>query len=63
MTESCPEPEVAVFDVGGTWLRSGRLRWGAVVDVDRRPAPSQLHRPDAEPAALQDELVATLAEL
>ncbi len=63
MTESCPEPEVAVFDVGGTWLRSGRLRWGAVVDVDRRPAPSQLHRPDAEPAAQQDELVATLAEL
>jgi predicted NBD/HSP70 family sugar kinase len=63
MTASDPEPGMAVFDVGGTWLRSGRLRGDAVVDVDRRPAPSRLHRPDAEPWALRDELVATLADL
>lgn len=63
MTESDPEPEMAVFDVGGTWLRSGWWRAGVVVDVERRAAPSRLHRPDAEPAALCEELVATLAEL
>lgn len=49
--------EVAV-DLGGTWLR---IRVGAA-EIVRLPAPSVLNHPGADPEALLDLLVETLAD-
>lgn len=49
---------VIVFDIGGTWFRSGVVRDdGCLVDVDRVPAISYVRYPDTPVHVLQDRLV------
>lgn len=55
--------DTPVFDIGGTWFRTGLLRaGGTLTDVTRVPALSFRNRPDLDAPALQAALVRHLVE-
>lgn len=52
---------IAVFDIGGTWFRSGIwTSWGGLESVSRQPAASFKTYPDEDIESLQARLVAYL---